>query len=67
MKYFTTLDSLAGYWQVELDEAAKEKTAFILGNELNEITFGLRNAPATFQRLMIACYERYWTKKREFT
>lgn len=55
MKYFTSLDLASGYWQVEIEEKDKEKTAFScsLGLfEWNVMPFGLTNAPATFQRLM---------------
>lgn len=54
-KYFTTLDLMSGYWQVEVDQESHEKMAFITHEGLYEflvMPFGLCNVPATFQHLM---------------
>ena len=64
--YFTTLDLASGYWQVELDESSKEKSAFVIPGdnllEFNRMTFGLSNAVPTFQRLMARCTRGSYTK-----
>lgn len=53
--WFSTMDLQHGYWQVELEEKDREKTAFTTGSGLYHFTvmpMGLTNAPATCQRLM---------------
>ena len=54
-KYITTLDLTNGYWQVPLEKATIEKFAFITSRGLYEflvMPFGMKTAPATFQRMM---------------
>ncbi|CAM4560220.1 unnamed protein product [Lepidochelys kempii] len=54
-QFISTIDLTKGYWQAPPDESAKERSAFTthLGlYEFNVLPFGLRNASATFQRLV---------------
>ena len=55
---FSTLDLRCRYWQVAVDLRDRSKTAFVTSSgvfELNRMSFGLKIAPATFQRAMEMC------------
>ena len=54
-KWFSTLDLASGYWQAEIVESDRPKTAFSSQKGLFQfkvLPFGLSNAPAVFERLM---------------
>ena len=63
-KVLSKIDLAKGYYQVRVAAGSKEKTAFIspYGKyEFSRMPFGLRNAPAVFQRMMDSvlgeCYD----------
>lgn len=54
-KYFSTLDLMSGFHQIELDESSKRYTAFSTASghfEFNRLPFGLNISPNSFQRMM---------------
>ena len=49
------MDAFSGYNQIRMDEADQEKTSFVTNQGLfyyKVMSFGLKNAGATYQRLM---------------
>lgn len=54
-QFVSKLYLLKGYWQVPLTARASEISAFVTPDhflQYNVLAFGMRNAPATFQRLV---------------
>ena len=54
-QYFSILDLLSGFYQIEVDEADREKTAFVTPDGLYQfrrLPMGLCNSPSSFQYLM---------------
>ncbi len=54
-RFVSKLDLLKGYWQVPLTSRASDISAFVTPDDFMQycvMAFGMRNAPATFQRLI---------------
>ena len=65
-KYFTTIDLVRGYYQIEMAQESIEKTAFstpLSHYEFLRMPFGVKGGPATFQRgMMLALSEIPWSE-----
>jgi hypothetical protein len=54
-EYFTVVDLKDGYFQIEIREEDKKKTAFKFDNQVyewNRMPMGFKNAPSIFQKMM---------------
>lgn len=64
-QYFTTLDLAKGFHQIMVNKEDRQKTAFSTPQghyEYVRMPFGLKNAPATFQRLMNSVLREFINK-----
>ena len=54
-EFFSSCDLCWGYWQTEIDERDRDKTAFVTRKgqwRFKVLSFGLANAPSQFARIM---------------
>ena len=61
-RYFTSLDLVRGYYQLPLDDSCREYTAFSTPRahwQFKRLSFGLKNAPAAFQRELQTILSRF--------
>jgi len=61
-KIFSKFDMKSGYWQIQIKEADRYKTVFTVPfgqYEWNVISFGLKNAPSKFQKIMNDIFNLY--------
>jgi hypothetical protein len=63
---FSAIDIKSGYWQIPMDKASRHLTAFATPDgatyQYRVMPFGLKNAPATFQKLMTRVLEGHLGK-----
>ena len=61
-KNFSKFDMKSGFWQIQIQENQRYKTAFIVPfgqYEWNVMPFGLKNVPSEFQRIMNEIFNPY--------
>ncbi|PKI42597.1 hypothetical protein CRG98_037010 [Punica granatum] len=61
-KIFSKFDMKSGFWQIQITEKDKYKTAFTVSfgqYEWNVMPFGLKNAPSEFQKIMNDIFGAY--------
>ena len=65
-EFFTSLDLVRGYYQMPIDDDSKEYTAFSSPKnhwQFKRLSFGLKNAPAAFQREIQAVLNSFPSNK----
>ena len=65
-RFFTSLDLVKGFYHIPIDDDSREYTAFVTSRshwQFKRLSFGLRNAPVTFQREIQAILEEFPWKK----
>ncbi|GJR85416.1 reverse transcriptase domain-containing protein [Tanacetum coccineum] len=68
-EYYCFLDGFSGYFQIPIDPKDQEKTTFTCPYgtfAYRRMPFGLCNAPGTFQRCMMAIFQRYGLRRKRW-